>query len=309
MSTLANFEVSGEYSIDFIDKSTGGVTYGPRFKNLITDVGISSGTISVVQCRLGTGGAAKTFGDTSLESPVGPYVIAQADPVTGHIANNVVEYLDSETKYVARNVYTFNFDWEEDYAGTTIREVGAFTSGGSPSMFSTALILNNVGVPEGFVIPEGSTTQVTYTVSIFVNSDVVGWFYVGGTPVSLYTLRPNRFAPNRAWSYLNFNMNNMGWLAYLSSNTQVDPLSDTSIGGFSDNTGVTLVQTFSGGVLTTKISLILSKSFYNFAGGIGGIGIGYDSYNYHITFNPKLTKNSSTGWNFQDFLTFTWGRA
>lgn len=184
MSNLS-FGVAGRFKLEVSGGKRGRVVLA-EFDNLIVDSGLNmtfNPTAGVIlgRCQLGTGAAAPTGADNTLQIP---------GPATTTVQRNMGgsgTYVAGPPDYVT-DFITFRF--ATGTATGTWSEVG-ITGNSSPfTLFSRALIVNAGGSPTPITILADEQLDVTYTVRVYPpQSDITGSITLDGTSHS-YTIRP-----------------------------------------------------------------------------------------------------------------------
>lgn len=159
------------------------------FPNIITDVGldvIGTSSTYLAQCRVGTGNAAPSALDTSLQTQIATTISVQSTNAT---AQSTPPYYGSYTR-------TWRFN-----AGTAtgnIAEIGVGETGGV--LFSRALILDGGGNPTTITVLADEFLDATYQVRLKPPlSDVVDTINISGVTYDIVT-RAARVTNSTSWS-------------------------------------------------------------------------------------------------------------
>lgn len=194
MSNL-NFKLAGEYKI-LVKKADGSVIETDWFPNMILDQGldrIGNGANSVIAyAQVGTGTTAPSALQTSLIS----YVAGSASSLAPDSISN-----SGSPNY--ETTYTWDFTFAQGAVVGNITELGVGWSASGSTLFSRALILDNLGSPTSITIIALDQLTVYYRLKIIPPlGDITGSVTIGGTPYD-YTARVSSagtFA-NALWTF------------------------------------------------------------------------------------------------------------
>lgn len=181
--------IKGHFKIEKECSITGKRERVADFDNLITNggldrIGNANNTTFLYNCQVGTGTTPPSFSDSALTSffaTTGKYgspnFTTTNNPLTGEIKTEI---------YFRFNAGVFN--------STVLGEIGiSWNTVGGGSLFSKALIVDELGNPTTITVLSTEYLYVTYTLSLFAPvEDFSGSFIVGSTTYN-YTGRVSSF--------------------------------------------------------------------------------------------------------------------
>ena len=172
--------LQGFYKIEAIQPDGTVRVLADWFENLITDIGLNRwGTGGTVQfCRVGTGTAQPTNGDTDLQAPI-------ASTGTNSSANDTAQPTPPYFITLAR---TFTFT--QGAVVGNISEVGVGWAASGATLWSRARIKDGGGVDTTITVTAIEQLSISYQLRLnIVTPDVVTTPTIGGV-VTTVTLRP-----------------------------------------------------------------------------------------------------------------------
>lgn len=283
-----NLQLAGEYKI-VVNRADGTVYETDWFKNIILDQGLDrmgNGSSSVIgYAQVGTGTTAPDPLQTSLVSPVAGSALQSS--ANGGISNS------GSPNY--ETTYTWFFTFSQGSVVGNITEVGVGWSSSGSTLFSRALILDNLGSPTSITIVALDQLTVYYRLKIIPPlSDVSGSVTIGGTPYT-YTARVanvGSFA-NATWTFWTAQASQTGSLIQLdnaatySSSSVLGAITGTPTSSSGTATTTITAGSYTPGSFTREHTCTWSISQGNATGGIGAILLEYN-YNASMDFQYKF---------------------
>jgi len=292
-----NLKLAGEYKI-VVNKADGTTVETDWFSNLILDQGldrIGAGWNQVIAyAQVGTGTIAPAVTQISLETPAGGST-QQTSPNGGIVNSGAPAY---------ETTYTWSFAFAQGAVVGNITEIGVGWAATGSTLFSRALILDNLGNPTSITIVAIDQLTVFYRLKIVPPlSDITGTVTIGGTPYN-YTARvaqAGSFA-NATWTF---------WASQIAqAGSLVPPRGALTYGSGSVLGAITGSPTLASGTSTTSISsgtytpgsfnrdatVTWSISQGNATGGIQAIAFNYgvqDSMRFQYRFDTVIPKDNT----------------
>lgn len=268
----------------------------PWFNNLITDNGlnrIGTGSIGTF-CHVGSGSTAPTVADTALET----FVAA-----TSTLNDNVIGSVNEVSEKYAYSQWGFRF--AAGAAAGNISEVAIAWSGVGGSVFSRALVRDELGDPMTLTILSDEVLDVIYELRLYPPlTDIPFTLTIGGVEYEGFA-RTSSFPDTNNWGLSMFRTHGTTYATpnFLAYSGTVGAISGTP-SGFSGNGSLTWDTYANNSYERTGVaSFALDSS--NFAGGITAFRLfSYGSWAFQFSVTPGIPKDATkeftirvtTGW-------------
>jgi hypothetical protein len=299
----------GEYRF-VITRGDGSTEDTGWFPNLILDQGLDRmgsafQTPIFSICRVGTGNSTPVNTQTALDSPLG-------SPST---ANSTANSNTNEGAPLYRSTLTFNYVFAQGAVVGNISEVGVGWATTGNTLFSRALILDNLGSPTTITLVAIDQLTVFYRVRVAPTlTDATGSVLIGSTTYN-FTSRVCSAANFGNVQYIfAYGHEYLGKL-YIASTYQAGAglaaiTASVPTGTQSGANSTGSLQAYTPGTFYRDSSLSFSISQGNATGGIQALslvyGEPYQPFRFQIVFNTPIPKTNTNVLTLT--IRFSWAR-
>ena len=300
--------ISGEYRV-VVNRADGTATDTGWFKNLILDQGLdrfgnSGGNVVYNYARVGTGVSTPVATQTQLDSQL---AVSAGGGAAGATAN--------EGAPLYRTTLTHTYAFAQGAVVGNITEIGIGWATTGATLFSRALILDNLGSPTSITLVALDQLTVYYRLRIVPTlTDATGSVTIASTNYN-FTVRVASvasFGQNQyAYSSADYWTAGAGSTTYGAGATLQGVTAYGPSGSATGTDGTVSASGYTAGTYYRDSNFSWSISAGNATGGIQGLritwGVTYLPFAYQVYFATPIPKTSTNVLNL--VFRFSWARA